>query len=154
RLSDANDWTVRRARRILSERRDQSTTEPLRRLATSSDVATKLKHEALWTLASAGRFEAPLAEKLLASSVDVAQAWAVRLLGDPAWHDTPSREPGDGSSIEMLLAPIAKSESPRVRLQLACTAQRIPPKTAIALLRAVHWGESDLKDAYIPLAVW
>src|SRR5262249_39616816 len=51
-------------------------------------------------------------------------------------------------------APIAKSESPRVRLQLACTAQRIPPKTAIALLRAVHWGESDLKDAYIPLAVW
>ena len=144
-LSHANDWYVRRARRILAERRDSSVHPRLEQLMRDSDDA-HLALEALWALHGSGGFDASIAQHGLAHDDENVRAWTVRLLGDGRTVS---------ASIADMLAELAKTDpSDRVRSQLACTAKRLPMKTAIPVIVELLQRDEDTTDPYLPLLLW
>jgi putative membrane-bound dehydrogenase-like protein len=144
-LSSKNDWLVRRARRILAERRDPAVIEPLRKMALeSSDEHLAL--QALWALYVSGGFDAKFAEKALNSSYPLVRSWTVRLLGDD--NQAPPPEVGQ-------LAEMAKTESSiRVRCQLACTAKRLAAPVALPIVQNLLTHIEDRNDPCQPLLLW
>lgn len=143
-LTHRNDWYVREARRLLSERRDPTVLPELRRLAIEGRDQVAL--EALWTLASSDAFDEALAFKLLKHSHEDVRAWAVRLVGDakrvsPAMRDQ--------------FVELARTEgSATVRSQLACTAKRLPADDALSLAAELLRRADDVNDPHIPLLIW
>ncbi|MCA9019393.1 MAG: dehydrogenase, partial [Planctomycetaceae bacterium] len=80
-LSSSNEWQVRRARRILSERRDAQVIETLRTLSQNSNDQ-KLALQALWTLNAMGAFDQTQEGSLLAHQDPHIREWTIRLIGD------------------------------------------------------------------------
>src|SRR6266851_4805978 len=80
-LSHANDWYVRKARRILADRRDPEVIFPLRTLVLESNN-DQLALQALWALYVSGGFDEDFAGKLLSHRNPDVRRWTVRLLGD------------------------------------------------------------------------
>jgi putative membrane-bound dehydrogenase-like protein len=144
-LASDNDWQVRQARRLLSERRDPATWPKLRELVERSgreDVAL----ESLWALYASGGWDAALGEKLLSHSSADVRAWAVRLLGD-------EREVSD-AALASLVELARREPQPAVRSQLASTARRLPGAAALAIVRALSDRSEDNDDPHIPLLLW
>src|SRR5262249_42671145 len=115
-FSSKNDWLVRRARRILAERRDPVVIETLRKIVLeTSDEHLAL--QAFWALYGSGGFDDSFDVTVLSSRFVQIRSWTVRLLGDD------SRVSG---LVGEQLVTLAKSEpSVIVRCQLACTARRL-----------------------------
>src|SRR5438132_1584239 len=80
-LSHPNDWYVRKARRILADRRDPEVIFPLRRLVLESPD-NHLALEALWALYVSGGFDEDFALQLLSHRDPQVRRWSVRFLGD------------------------------------------------------------------------
>src|SRR5262249_41196746 len=77
-LSNTNDWYVRKARRLLADRRDPEVILPLRTLVMeSTDEHTAL--EALWALYVSGGLSEEFAWRLLDHSSADIRWWTVRL---------------------------------------------------------------------------
>ena len=144
-LSHGNDWIVRRARRILADRRDPEVIFPLRRMIAQS------KHEpvglqALWALYVSGGFNEGFAAKSLDHRSAPVRKWSVRLLGDEK-HVWPG--------IARQLAEQARTDPDvSVRAQLASSAQRLPPKDALPIIETLLLRDIDGHDPYIPLLLW
>jgi putative heme-binding domain-containing protein len=144
-LNSRNDWFVRKARRILADRRDPSVIRALRKQILESDD-DHLALESFWALYVSGGFNDDLAMKLLAHRSPAIRRWTVRLLGD---------ENKVSSRIAKRLTQLAGSESDvRVRAQLACTAKRISAEQALPLLQAILARNLDRNDPYVPLLLW
>jgi putative membrane-bound dehydrogenase-like protein len=144
-LGSANSWLVRKARRILAERRDPSVIGPLRALALESKD-DQLALEGLWALYTSGGFDNALAEKTLAHRSPYVRSWTVRLLGD-ASRVSPE--------IGRRLRDLAASEPDvGVRCQLACTAKRLPAADGLPIALAILGRDLDGGDAYLPLLLW
>jgi putative membrane-bound dehydrogenase-like protein len=149
-LDHPNDWFVRRARRLLAERRDSTIVPLLReRYRTASDGAHAL--QALWALYASGGFEEDFARLALRHPDPYVRAWTVRLLGDE----------GDVTPVTAAcLEDLAANESALpVRGQLACTARRLPPALGLSLAFRVATAakadrDADARDAYLPLLLW
>ncbi len=143
-LSSKNDWFVRKARRILGDRRDVTVYPKLR----GQVFETKDDHlalESLWALyVSGGADEAFLNDCLDHSSAKI-RKWAVRYLGDQN-EISPTSE-------EHLLKIAASENDIMVRSQLICTAKRLRPEIGLALERKVE-REGDNKDPQLPLLHW
>jgi len=142
-LPSSSGWHRTTARRLLAQRVDEAALAPLKqRLASGSpDVAL----ESLWALAGLNHTdEALLAGSLDHKSADV-RAWAIRLLGD---------RKAAGAGLAKKLAAMAADESPAVRNQLACTAQRLPAAEALPLIFALARNDADATDLQIPLLLW
>src|SRR5665213_2141696 len=80
-LGNRNDWFVRKARRILADRRDPAVISPLRKMVLETPDH-HLGLEALWALYVSGGFDEAFARKLLAHPNPGIRRWTVRLLGD------------------------------------------------------------------------
>lgn len=144
-LSHRNDWLVRRARRVLAERRDPEMILPLRRLVFKAEDE-ELALQYLWALYVSGGFTEGFAEKLVDHPAPHVRSWTVRLLGDD------SRVSPD---LAQRLARLAAEEpSAIVRCQLACTAKRLQPADALPIIRQLIRRDLDGQDSYLPLLLW
>lgn len=149
-LNDPNEWKVRRARRVLSERKDPSVIKKLESLIHQPD--RKLSREAFWTLAGMQYYEESVPIDLLEHPDEVIRSWAIRLYGDLVFHH-PEKEISTEWSRELLK--IAEKEtSPLVISQMACTAKRLPGKEACKLIFELGSRDEFVNDDYIPLLTW
>ncbi len=143
--SHSNDWFVRRARRMLTERRDPEAILPLRTMVAAS-TQPQLRLEALWTLASCGGLTDRLAIELLQDADPFLRRATVQLLGD---------ERPVSSQVVRALMDLAPTEPDVVvRAQLACTARRLPPAAAIQLAQRLAARNEDQVDPFVPLLLW
>ncbi len=144
-LGQENDWYVRKARRILADRRDPEMIFPLRTLI-SETADDHLALEALWALYVSGGLSDAFSEKLMGHRNADIRWWTVRLLGD---------EERVSPAIETELAQLAaKDPSVAVRSQLASTAKRLPASQALPIIAALIARSEDSQDPYIPLLLW
>ena len=143
-LSSKNDWLVRKARRILADRRDPEVIFPLRRLVLENDESLAL--EALWALYVSGGLSEGFAVKVLGHPNPHVRRWTVRLLGD---------EGCVSPAISERLRELAAHESDvRVRCQLACSAKRLPASDALPVIERLALRAEDASDPYLPLLLW
>ncbi len=144
-MTSENQWMVRHARVLLTERRDPSTYASLQQMiARPSESNAQL--EALWTLHSSGGLTKNLAHSLLLHLNPDVRRWVVRLLGDKKGV---SKESGDR------LVQIAQTEPEvRGRSQLAATAKRIQPEYGLAMVKEIVARDEDGDDPHIPLLLW
>jgi putative membrane-bound dehydrogenase-like protein len=144
-LSSKNNWLVRKARRILADRRDSEVIFPLRRLVLESNKGG-LALQALWALYVSGGFSEDFAVKVLGHPHSDVRRWAIRLLGDEGCVT---------AAIGERLRELAAQESDvRVRCQLACSAKRLPTADALPLIERLALRAEDAKDPYLPLLFW
>jgi len=149
-----NQWHVRRARMELAHRAADGAVDAdslvtvakrLRETAKSSpDQQAAL--EALWSLYVVGGFDEKDAAKLLDSPYAAVRGWTVRLLGDRRTisHATAHR-----------LDRLAETEPDvEVRLQLACTARRLPAADGVPIINANINRDIDHDDPFLPLSWW
>ena len=145
RLSSPNDWIVRKARRLLADRRDSRANPTLRKLVLESKD-DHLALESLWALYVSGGFDSEFAGKTLSHRSGAVRKWAVRLLGDEKKVSEPTARH---------LVSMAKTDPDvRVRMQLASSAQRLPPKAGLPILEALLLRDEDGGDPYLPLLLW
>jgi putative membrane-bound dehydrogenase-like protein len=144
-LGSKNDWLVRKARRLLADRRDPEAIFPLRSLV----LETKNDHialEALWALNVSGGFNETFAAKALEHRSAPVRKWAVRLLGD---------ERQVSPSTARRLAELANSDPEvSVRAQLASSAQRLTAYQALPIIETLLVRDIDSRDPYMPLLLW
>ncbi len=141
-----NDWFVRHARRLLTERGpDPNVHSSLRKiLDENSDVTRRLR--ALWTLyVTEGLSDADLIA-LADDDNENVRAWSVQLLADDGNISDPVREK---------LASMASDEnSAMVRMYIASAAQSIAPNLRWDIMNGLYSHEEDAADHNIPAMVW
>jgi putative membrane-bound dehydrogenase-like protein len=140
-LGDSNDWNVRKARRILADRRDKFVVPGLRKTVLQS-TNDHLALESLWALYVSGGFDDKLAQQLLTNRIPQIRAWSVRLWGD------------EGKGGGALISLAQKETDVMVRSQLASTAKRLDDCPAMWLANVLAKHDEDAKDPYIPLLIW
>jgi putative membrane-bound dehydrogenase-like protein len=144
-LHHPNDWFVRRARRILADRRDPEVIFPLRNLIRGTRDE-QLALEALWALYVSGGFNERFAAEILDHSNPHVRRWVVRFLGD---------EGKVSAALARRLADRAAQEThPVARSQLASSAQRFTPPLALDIIKALVRRDIDRHDPHIPLLLW
>lgn len=144
-LGQANDWYVRRARRILTERRDGSAYLPLREIvAKGGDGQRALT--SFWALYGSGGADEEYLRNQLRHSSPRIRRWAVRFLGDQEKIATASEED---------LVRLAENESdPAVRSQLVSTAARLTAAAGLRVAQKIALQDRDAADPFIPLLDW
>ena len=143
-LAHPNRWHRQTAVRLLGERRDPATLEPLR--AALREPAEHPALEALWTLHQMGVLDDATALAALAHPAAPVRMWAVRLPGDA------KKLPGEFSNAAAQLA--ATEPDAEVRAQIASTSRRLPADQALALVAALLRRDADAADPCIPLLCW
>ncbi|MBI3839866.1 MAG: c-type cytochrome [Planctomycetia bacterium] len=144
-LAGENDWYVRKARRILADRRDSEVILPLRTLVMESENDHEAL-EALWALNVSGGVSDEFAEKLLSHSNDDIRWWSVRLLGD--------EECVSPAIARRMVELAAGDRSVAVRNQLACTAKRLSAGQALPIVKQLVARNEDSNDPLLPLLLW
>ncbi|HTU24402.1 MAG TPA: PVC-type heme-binding CxxCH protein [Pirellulales bacterium] len=144
-LSHENQWYVRQARQILSERHDRSVLPDLEKMIFDSPTP-QLALSAAWAHYVTAGFGEALYQRLLAHHAEYVRAWAVRLLGDEC--EIPER-------LQPTLVKLAADDpSPIVHCQLAATAKRLPVGQALPIIAELLRHSEDADDPYIPLMIW
>ncbi|MBM3969457.1 MAG: c-type cytochrome [Planctomycetes bacterium] len=164
--SHRSQWNVRHARQELARRsppphdatasgqpvNDHSLTrraivEKLQQAALSIRVGESAALEALWSLNACGGFNEALAFQLLDSPYAAVRMWTVRLLGDP--------QKAVSTEMAHRLDDFAEQDtSVAVRMQLACTAARLPANQALPIINANINRDIDNADPFVPLLWW
>jgi putative membrane-bound dehydrogenase-like protein len=140
-----NDWQASMARQILAERHDRAAIPKLTQLL-SDDRDDTLAVRDLWALYVSGGLTDELALSLLGHPVAAVRHWTIRLLGD---------EHRMSASLLASLKHLAETDSdPRVRSQLASSAQRWQTKEALVIVDALVARNDDKSDRHIPLQLW
>jgi putative membrane-bound dehydrogenase-like protein len=143
-LKNNDPWTYRTALRLLKERAARAVAPQLGELVTSTDDKQSLR--GLWGLFVVGSFDDAVAEKALDHKSPWVRSWAVRLLGE------------SGKVSDKMLTRLTeladKDAAPQVRLQLACTAQRLHSQDTLPLLEKLMSHKDDARDPCLPLMIW
>ncbi|MDX2039352.1 MAG: HEAT repeat domain-containing protein [Isosphaeraceae bacterium] len=145
-LSHSNQWFVRRARRLLIERRDPRLIPRLSGIV--DDCGGRIPCvEALWVLAGIGGLDAGRAAAWIDHPDPATRSALIRLTAD---------RPEIASKISSRFEARARSESvPRVRSHLAHLAGVISDaERSIGLIRALAARSEDADDPMIPLRLW
>lgn len=146
-LSNPNVWYVRKARRLLADRRDPSVYPALRKMIETGPTDID-RLEAFWALVVSGGFDDAAAQTSLAHRDEHIRAWAVRLVGDdPAKLLNVNN---GGKLQEMAL----QDMSLRVRSQLASTAKRLPVALMLRVVDLVLGRAEYRLDPQLPLLLW
>ena len=146
-LSSPNQWRVRRARRILAERRAidiSSQLEAQLNEVEPNDRPPSL--QSLWTLAAIGAFDEELGARLLEHPDANVRSWAVRLLGDGLRVSN--------STAQRMIALATSDESLGVLSQLAAAAKRLPAEDGLRIARALAERADLQHDPHLPLLIW
>ncbi|MBI1176166.1 c-type cytochrome [bacterium] len=169
-LNNPNRWWRETASRLLIDRADSGNYGTFTKLQSLIETSTGQQAlEALWTW-QAIRARLPATElltqqppewSLLKHSDPQVRLWTVRIIGD--WFSglldsggiqDPHRQEIQTSGVE-LLPNLAETEpSLEVRVQLAATAKRLPPRRAIPLIKALAQHDEDATDPRQPLMIW
>ena len=144
-LAGKNDWYVRKARRLLADRRDPEMIFPLRTLVAES-ADDHLALEALWALVVSGGLSEEFAGRQLEHRSADVRWWTVRLLGDESRVSSPN--------AARLASVAAHDPSVAVRCQLACTAKRLPSDQALPIIASLLTRGEDASDPYLPMLIW
>ncbi len=144
-LHEDNPYLYRTALRMMAEKKDKSIAGELRNLALES-AEEKLALRGLWGLYAIGAFDDKVAEKAIENKNPWVRHWGIRLAG----------ESGKVSNrLLTKLTQLAKTEpSPKVRLQLASTCQRLKDQDVLPLLHNLMTHKEDVEDRFLPLMVW
>ena len=140
-LAHPNRWHRHTAVRLLGERRDPATIEPLR--AALREAAEHPSLEALWALHQMESLDEKSALAALAHPQPAVRVWAIRLLGDAG------KLPAD-FAVDLA----ARDPDAEVRAQLAATARHLPAEQAPPLIEALLRRDADAADPCIPLLCW
>jgi putative membrane-bound dehydrogenase-like protein len=144
-LGHRSNYFARKARILLTARRDVATHPRLRGQVFDSDN-DRLALESLWTLYASGGFDDTLAKTLLKHRSADVRRWTVRYLGDAK---------AVSPEVARLLVDLAGTEPDVVvRSQLASTAKRLSPKIGLAIARTLVLRDEDNKDTHLPLLLW
>jgi putative membrane-bound dehydrogenase-like protein len=139
-LADPNMWWRLTAQRLLVQRQDRSTVEPLQNLARSSRSAAGRAH-ALWTLQGLGALQDEDVRHALRDPEPGVREQALRL--------AESRLASPGLLAEV--THLAEDPTPRVRFQLAFTlGESEAPEAVVALAKIAR---RDAEDPWIQTAV-
>ena len=142
-----NEFLVRHARRILSERGGKPEVHAALRKLLDEQTEIPKKLRALWALHCTGGADEKLLAGLLDHNDEHLRSWAIRLLTDHsakislAIHDR-------------LAALAADDPSPMVRLHLASALQRLPLEQRWTIAEALVAHEKDADDQYLPFMYW
>jgi putative heme-binding domain-containing protein len=143
-LGHENRWFREMALRVLGFRRDPKALAPLHKLLTESKGQLAL--QALWALNLSGGFSDDIAALGLAHAEPAVRAWTVRLLGDE--NQVPK-------TLAQPLADVARQEKDvQVRVQLACSARRLPAAQGLPIVRQLLSHDEDASDIHQPLLIW
>lgn len=143
-LRHDNRWQRETALRLLGDRRDASVVPLLKKLVLESKGLFALN--CLWALNLSGGFTPEFAQKSLTHSEPWVRAWTVQLLGD---------EKKVGPDIAPKLAELARTEKDvHVRVQLACSARRLPANEGLPIVRQLLRHDADAEDIHQPLLLW
>jgi putative membrane-bound dehydrogenase-like protein len=158
-LAHRNVWQRRTAQRLLTERRDPQTKEPLQKLA-QEGLTLEGRLAALWSLHGSGLLDEALLDRLVNDREPAIRAWVARLCG----------ERGDGSEpVLNRLVKLARDPDASVRLAVATAARQfvsgsLTINTPVSgALQGVDLGEIlvgliessfDGKDPLIPFMIW
>jgi putative membrane-bound dehydrogenase-like protein len=143
---NANDWSVRHARRLLAERGPKPEVRAgLEKILRENPDETR-QLRALWALHGVGGIGEKLALETLKSPREYVRAWTIQLTCE------------DGTPAAPLLAEFARlakdDPSPLVRLYLASALQRIDVAQRWPMLHALAAHAEDAKDQNLPLMLW
>ena len=145
-----NDWWVRHARRVLSERaaagKDMTDTQAALRflLNEQSDETRRLR--ALWALHTTGGLDEALTLELLADSQEHVRAWAIQFeLEDRAVS---------AAVHDRLVALAEHDNSPIVRLYVAAACQRMDPAHSWPIVEQLAKHGEDAEDHNLPQMYW
>ena len=141
--SHPNEWFARHARRVLQERK--ANTSVLAK-ALKSNRSVPLRLRALWALRVTGNLDEKKLEGLLQDSSEHLRAWAIQLLCE-------NRKPSEAARAEF--ARMAhEDKSPLVRLYLASAMQRLLLKQRVPVLAHLLAHTEDKDDQNLPLMYW
>ena len=141
--SHPNEWFARHARRVLQERK--ANTSVLAK-ALKSNRSVPLRLRALWALRVTGNLDEKKLEGLLQDSSEHLRAWAIQLLCE-------NRKPSEAARAAF--ARMAREDkSPLVRLYLASAMQRLPLKQRLPVLAHLLAHTEDKNDQNLPLMYW
>ncbi|MFM7741343.1 MAG: hypothetical protein ACKO9H_18240, partial [Planctomycetota bacterium] len=149
-LVHPNRWQRETALRLLAERKAQDVTPQLKELLASGDERDALN--GLWGLYQIGNFGREVALWALRHPTQNVRAWGVRLLGDEASFG--STLISDPEIVNRLRELAVGEPSVEVRLQIACTARRVPTRLGLELIGSLLTHAADVDDVYLPQAIW
>jgi putative membrane-bound dehydrogenase-like protein len=144
-LAHPNDWVVRRARRLLADRRDPEVILPLRRVIEQS-AQEPIGLQSLWALYVSGGLSSEFAGKLLDHPSPHIRRWTVRLVGDD--QIVPA------GLAKRLVALAASEPDVMVRSQLAASARRMPAPVCLEVVDKLLTHTQDSVDPHLPLLLW
>lgn len=143
RLDSPNGYFRDQARRLLSQRDDQSTRDKLETVLFDSNRSKKQRINALWARIGIGALDTEVALRLLGDSDASFRAWGVRASGNAGTVD---------ERVSARVGELAADASPDVRLQVAIASRKIKKLDPIPVLLEVA-AHSD-EDPLIPNIVW
>jgi putative membrane-bound dehydrogenase-like protein len=144
-LFDSNDWFARKARQILAERQDLLVLQDL--VSSMGNRAFEpYPMKALFGINAVGEVTSNWLASDLNHRDESVRKWAIRLIGDD-----PTRH---AAALSELIRLASTDESLHVRLQLACTAKRLPCDHAVRIIETLCRRSEDATDPFIPLLLW
>lgn len=147
-ISHPNRWQRQQALRLLGDRGAAGSVSPaeIEPLLTVFGQNDPRAVDALWALFAVQQLSPERAAHALNHPQATVRAWAVRLLTDSRRVE---------SDLRSLIVKLSTSESdPRVLVQLASSAQRMPADTAIAVINGLLRQPQLATDGRLPLLVW
>ncbi|MEM1068357.1 MAG: PVC-type heme-binding CxxCH protein [Planctomycetota bacterium] len=136
KLDHPNKWVRRRATLELGWRKDDAILKDLEQLVDAGSL------ESVWAIHLMDQLTATRAGDWLRHEDPNIRRWVIRLLGDR--HES-----------HPLFAELAASDPDvQVRSQLASTAKRIDPESAMAVVDALIGRDEDVNDPHQPLMIW
>jgi putative heme-binding domain-containing protein len=144
-LDHPNHWFVRKARRVLADRRDPEVIFPLRALVLEGKDEQRAL-EALWALYVGGGFNEAFAGQALGHRSAHVRRWTVRFLGDER-----KASPALGRRLIDLAG---KEPDVTVRSQLASSAKRLPAAVGLPVVQRLVLRDEDGADPHLPLLLW
>lgn len=166
-LNHPNRWHRHTAVRLLGERKDENSKEPLKSLVATGEDLESLA--ALWALYQGFGIDDQTALIAMRHAYPPVRYWAVRLICDDIGFankrtqmgladslgglaGSPNRLPG--TLFNALLDQAGYEADAEVRSQMAGSARRLPVDQALPLVSVLLRHDEDIDDPYIPLLCW
>ncbi len=143
-LDHPNRWQRQTALRLIADRDDKSLVPQLQKDLFNSE--TKRPLERLWAVHQLGGLDDATTLKALDHSDPLVRSWTVRLACDDR-----SVSPRVAAKLRSLAA---AEPDVRVRVQLACSARRLPADGCLALVGELVTHDEDASDKFLPLSLW